>query len=341
MKLPIRAFQNHRESLLYLAAVILMVLALVKPDVKIKHQVRNYLLIADVTQSMNVQDVRLNNQAVSRLVFSQNLMKKVLESSSCGTYISLGIFASDSIGLLMNPLEVCSNYDVITEAIDHLEWRMAWKGNSRLSYGVRAADNTLSSLNVPAKLLLFSDGDDAPKVNATIQEDLTHIQHGKDMVFIGVGGSKKAPIPRYNAANEMIGYWPITENNSSRSGTSTFATALAVPAQDDQNPAVAAAEYDRYLSKLDDAYLKALATKVNGRYIQGTDDHAFYDFIQAQSVDSNPDATYLIRWLYLTFALIFIIATYVSTSISRVFFQTIKAFWLSRFSHQPKVNYQK
>ena len=53
MKLPIRAFQNHCESLLYLAAVILMALALVKPDVKIKHQVRNYLLIADVTQSMN------------------------------------------------------------------------------------------------------------------------------------------------------------------------------------------------------------------------------------------------------------------------------------------------
>jgi len=318
MKLPIRAFQNHCESLLYLAAVILMALALVKPDVKIKHQVRNYLLIADVTQSMNVRDERLNNQAVSRLVFSQNLMNKVLESVVEHISISLGIFASDNIGLLMNPLEVCSNYDVITDAIDHLEWRMAWKGNSRLSYGIRAADNTLSSLNVPSKLLFFSDGDEAPKLNATIQEDLTHIQHGKDMVFIGVGGSKKVPIPRYNAANEMIGYWPITENNSSRSGTSTFATALAVPAQDDQNPAVAAAEYDRYLSKLDDEYLKALATKVNGRYIKGTDGHLFYDFIQTQSVDSKLDATFSIRLFYLILALILIISTYFSTSIFKI-----------------------
>ncbi len=188
MKKMLVVLKDNYETVLYLAAAILLLLALIKPQIQLKQEVHNYLLVADVTQSMNAEDEKLNNQNVSRLAYTRYLMKRIVETSSCGTYISVGIFASDNVALLITPLEVCANYDVITDSIAHLEWRMAWKGNSRLSFGVRAAANTFDSLNVPAQMLFFTDGDEAPRVNVTIKQDLSGIQIGKNFVFVGLGG---------------------------------------------------------------------------------------------------------------------------------------------------------
>ena len=193
--------KHNHETFLYLSAIGLLLLALLKPDIQLKQEVHNYLLVADVSQSMNAEDEKLNNQLVSRLAFTRTLMKKIVQTSPCGTYFSLGIFASDNVALLITPLEVCKNLDVITDSIEHLEWRMAWKGNSRLSFGVRAAANTFDSLNVPAQMLFFTDGDEAPRVNVTIKQDLSGIQIGSDFAFVGIGGHTKVGVPRFNSAN--------------------------------------------------------------------------------------------------------------------------------------------
>ena len=59
--------KSQHESLLYAGAALLLVLALVKPQVQLRQDVHNYLLVADVSQSMNAEDVKLNGQNVSRL----------------------------------------------------------------------------------------------------------------------------------------------------------------------------------------------------------------------------------------------------------------------------------
>lgn len=314
MKNMLAFLKENYETALYLAVSILLLLAIIKPQIQLKQEVHNYLLVADVSQSMNAEDVKLNNQNVSRIAYTRHLMKKIVETSPCGTYISVGIFASDNVALLITPLEVCTNYDVITDSIEHLEWRMAWKGNSRLSFGVRAAANTFDSLNVPAQMLFFTDGDEAPRVNVTIKQDLSSIQIGKNFVFVGVGGHAKTAVPRYNAANKRVGYWPISDNNNAGAVGVTYADSSL----DDPDPSVASAEYDRFLSQLEDDYLKSLAGEIKAKYIEGQNTPAFYEFVQQQKPAASFVTAYSIRWLYLVLAVILVLSTFIPNVLSRV-----------------------
>jgi mxaL protein len=314
MKNMLAFLKENYETALYLVATILLLLALVKPQIQLKQEVHNYLLVADVSQSMNAEDVKLNNQNVSRIAYTRHLMKKIVETSPCGTYISVGIFASDNVALLITPLEVCTNFDVITDSIEHLEWRMAWKGNSRLSFGVRAAANTFDSLNVPAQMLFFTDGDEAPRVNVTIKQDLSGIQIGKNFVFVGVGGHAKAAVPRFNAANKRVGYWPISDNNNAGAVGVTYADSSL----DDPDPSVASAEYDRFLSQLEDDYLKSLAGEIKAKYIEGQNTPAFYEFVQQQKPAASFVTAYSIRWLYLVLAIILVLSTFIPSVLFRV-----------------------
>ncbi len=313
MKRILPYLKDNHETLLYIAAAGFLLLALIRPDIQLKQEVHNYLLVADVSQSMNAEDEIINNQPVSRLAYTRQLMRKVVQTSPCGTYFSIGIFASDNVALLITPLEVCSNLDVITDSIDHLEWRMAWKGNSRLSFGVRAAANTFDSLNVPAQMLFFTDGDEAPRVNVTIQQDLSGIQIGKNFMFVGVGGHTKVGIPRYNSANKRVGYWPISDNNNAGAVGVTYSD----PGADEPDPSVASAEYDRFLSQLEEEYLVSLAGDIKAKYIKGQDSPHFYDFVQKQKPAASFVTAYSIRWLYLLLAAIFILATFIPSILVR------------------------
>lgn len=304
--------KNNYETVFYVVAAILLLLALIKPEIQLKQEVHNYLLIADVSQSMNAEDVQLNNKNVSRMAYTRHLMTKIVETSPCGTYISVGVFASDNVALLITPLEVCANYDVINDTIAHIEWRMAWKGDSRLTIGVRAAAHLFDSLNVPAKLLLFTDGDEAPKLNVTIRQNLDGVQIGKHTVLVGVGGEKHVAIPRFNSANKWIGFWPSGENNTAGGGVNYADTSL-----DDPDPVVAAAEYDQYLSKLEAEHLQELATEIKAQYVEGKNTPEFYQFVQQQKPAASFVTAYSIRWIYLLLAALLIVATYIPNALAR------------------------
>lgn len=297
---------ENYETVLLVLAISILALALLKPNINLKQAVHNYLLVADVSQSMNAEDEKLNDKSVSRLDYTRTLMKKIVQTSPCGTYFSVGVFASDNVALLITPLEVCKNLDGIIDSIDHLEWRMAWKGNSRLSFGVRAAANTFDSLNVPAQMLFFTDGDEAPRVNVTIKQDLSGIQIGQNFTFVGVGGHEKVGVPRYNSNNKRVGYWPISDNNNAGAVGVTYAD----PSQDEPDPPVAYAEYDRFLSQLEEDYLKSLAGEINATYVKGVDHPSFYEFVQKQKPAASFVSEYSIRWLYLLLALLFALAVY-------------------------------
>lgn len=312
MKRTMTWLREYYETVLYIVATGLMLLALFKPHIQLKQEVHNYLLLADVSQSMNAEDVKLNGKVVSRMAYTRQLMKKIIETSPCGTYVSVGVFASDAVALLVTPLEVCSNYDVLNDSINHLEWRMAWKGDSRLGIGVRAAASMFDYLNVPAQLMFFTDGDEAPTLNVTIKQDLSGVQIGQNVVFVGVGGPENVPVPRYNAKNTWLGYWPSGDNHSEGGGVTYTDTS-----QDDPDPPVASAEYDRYLSSLDAEYLRQLASEINGKYIEGQDKPEFYSYVQQQKPAASFVTAYSLRWLYLSLAGILILLTFLPNMLYR------------------------
>lgn len=305
--------QENYETMLYLCATVFLLLALLKPDVQLKQAVHNYLLIADVSQSMNAEDMKVNNLPVSRMVYTQHLMREVVKTSPCGTYVSVGVFSAENVALLFMPLEVCANIDIINDTIDHLQWRMAWSGNSRITFGVKAAEATFDYLNIPAQMLFFTDGDEAPKANSINKLDLSGVRIGKNVIFVGVGGNEPAPIKRFNANNEFVGYW----GTDAAADTGAVGANYADASKDDPDPVVAYSEFDRYLSKQEAGYLKSLAVDINGQYIEGLDKPEFYQFVQSQAPAAKFVSAYSLRWLYLVLAGLAILCTYLPDFMAR------------------------
>jgi mxaL protein len=306
MKISLSLLKEHYESLLFLAAVCLLLLAVIKPEIQLKQEVHNYLLLADVSQSMNAEDIKVDNQTISRLAHTQHLMRQIVKTSPCGTYVSVGIFAAENVALLFMPLEVCTNFDIINDTINQLEWRMAWAGNSRITFGIKAAEATFDYLNVPAQLLFFTDGDEAPKANAINKLDISNVRIGKNVVFVGVGGHESVPIKRFNTNNEYVGYWGSDVAQEVVGASVTYSDASV----DEPDPPVAHAEYDRWLSKLDADYLKELAKEINGQYIEGIDEPEFYEFVESQTPAAKFVTAYSLRWLYLLLAALAVLGTY-------------------------------
>ncbi|SDK73078.1 mxaL protein [Methylophilus rhizosphaerae] len=313
MNAIVNVLKNNYETVLLTGAAIFLLLALVKPDIQLKQNVHNYLLLADVSQSMNAEDMKIDNKPASRLAYTQHLMQQVVKTSPCGTYVSVGVFAAENVALLFMPLEVCANFDIINDSINHLEWRMAWSGNSRMTFGVKAAEATFDYLNIPAQMLFFTDGDEAPKANGINKLDITDVRIGKHVIFVGVGGTEPSPIKRFNANNQFVGYWGTDAAAESAGGGVNYNDA----SKDDPDPPVAYAEFDRYLSSQDVEHLKELATEIKGQYIAGKDEPAFYEFVQSQAPVARFVTRYSVKWIFLTLAALMVIATYLPDIWSR------------------------
>lgn len=304
--------KDHYETVLLIFASLFLLLALIKPQIQLKQEVHNYLLVADVSQSMNAEDMKVNNQPVSRLVYTQHMMKQVVKTSPCGTYVSVGIFAAENVALLVMPLEVCKNFDIINDTIDHLEWRMAWSGNSRMTFGVKAAEATFEYLNIPAQMLFFTDGDESPKANGINKLDISNVRIGKNVIFVGIGGVEPAPIKRFNANNKFVGYWGTDAAAESAGGGIMYNDA----SKDDPDPPVAYAEFDRYLSKLDAEHLKDMTAEIKGQYVEGADKPEFYSFVQSQTPAAKFVTDYSVRWIFLLMAAFLVLATYIPDLVS-------------------------
>ena len=135
---------------------------------------------------------------------------------------------------------------------------------------------------------------------------------GAAVTFVGVGGPKNVPVPRYNAKNTWLGYWPSGDNHSEGGGVTYTDTS-----QDEPDPPVASADFDRYLSSLDAEYLNQLAAEINGKYIAGQDSPEFYDYVQAQEPAASFVTAYSMRWVYLSLAALLIILTFLPNMLHR------------------------
>lgn len=307
MKKIITILRDNYETALLATAAVFLLLALIKPQIQLKQEVHNYLLLADVSQSMNAEDMKVNNQVASRLAYTQHMMKEVVKTSPCGTYVSVGVFAGESVALLFMPLEVCANFDIITDTIEHLEWRMAWKGDSRMTFGVKSAEGIFEYLNIPAQMLFFTDGDEAPKANGINKLDISNVRIGKNVIFVGVGGHEAVPIKRFNANNKWVGYWGTDAAAESAGGGIMYNDA----SKDDPDPPVAYAEFDRFLSKQDVEHLKDMTNEIKGQYIEAADKPEFYEFVQSQTPAAKFVTAYSVRWIFLVIAALLVIATYI------------------------------
>ncbi len=295
---------KNQDTLLLLTALILLIAALFNPTIPLKRDLHNYLFVVDVTQSMNTMDMRVNGEAVSRLAYTRKLLKDTIAQLPCGTNVSMSVFSAESVALLYTPIEVCKNYDAIQDNAAHLEWRMAWRGNSRLRFGMQSVSAILSSLNAPAQVIFITDGDEAPKLNATNKTDLSEWQGGRNWLVLGVGSDEPTPIPKLDSENKVLGYWAYS---NSIMAPSQVISEDSVGTRDDS---IATEDYNRYLSKLEGAYLQELSREIGAKYIRATSADKLLGAMNKQKPAGYDTTRFPVDWLLILVAICMMLAQY-------------------------------
>lgn len=303
-----------RDTLLLIAALVLLLIAMSSPSIPLKRDLHNYLVVVDVTQSMNAIDMRWKGQSVSRIAYIRKLLQETIPRLPCGSKMSLGVFSAEHVALLFMPIEVCANYEVLQDSIAHLEWRMAWRGNSRLRFGMASAKAALSSLPQPAQVVFLTDGDEAPKLNAINKLDLSEWRGGEGWLVVGVGGDVPAPIPKYDSENQVLGYW-------------AFANEIMAPSQvqseesiGTRDDTVASDTYDRYLSQLYEPYLSELSHEIGASYLRAGNAEELVEAMQQQKPAGVEVTNVRIDWLLVLAAMGFVLAGYWPSLHARLIF---------------------
>jgi mxaL protein len=299
-------YLRHRRDITLLAtAMLLLVIALFNPKVPIKRNIYSYLLVADISQSMNVKDMSILGKPVTRMEYQQYLLHRIIGEMPCGTQVSVGLFAGVSVAALYTPIEVCENFAAIEETIDHLDWRNGWSGNSRIRESMVTMAKLIRSFPETAQVVYFSDGEETPRLHIFNTRDLTGFQGGKDWLLVGIGSDKGTAIPKLDDKNQLIGYWSA-ESFAMQPGVAQIAQEN-IGAREDS---VAGEVSDRYLSRLDEKYMMSLAKEVGGNYVNGNNLQNILAAMKAQPPARRSKAAFELKWFFAGLAGLLFLAAY-------------------------------
>lgn len=279
-----------------------------------KHQrqpVYNVMIIVDITRSMNAEDYDANGRPLSRLAFVKHSLQGLLGKLPCQSRVGLGVFTERRSTVLFEPVEVCSAYAELQQAIAGLDWRMAWAADSRIGTGLL---NTLRMLTDKDTALVFiSDGQEAPPLNPRYRTDFTDVKGKLKGLILGVGGLQPVPIPKFNSQGQRDGvYGPDDVPQRSSFGISDL-NPESIEGYDARNAPFGkhAAVGNEHLSALQEDYLRQLALETGLHYQRLTGGEAL---VQAVKVPENAltvvaDAD--IRWRYSLPILLLLLAIFV------------------------------
>ncbi|HSI38252.1 MAG TPA: VWA domain-containing protein [Methylotenera sp.] len=298
--------RHRRDSALLLAALICLLIALFKPTIPLKHNIYSYILVADISQSMNVIDMKVDGKPASRMAYTQRMMHDVIASLPCGTNVSIGLFAGVSVAALYTPIEVCENFDALQDTIDHLDWRTAWSGNSRIRESLSTLARVIRTFPESAQVVYFTDGEEAPKLHAFNTKNLEDFQGGSGWLFVGIGDpTKGTEIPKYDENNQLIGFWS-NESFAMQPGIAQISEAnLGV--RDDN---VAGGENDRFLSHVDETYLKSVAKEIEADYVLGSSLDNVIQAMKEQKPARYEVAPFTLSPILAALAALFVIGAY-------------------------------
>ena len=303
----IKKIKGNKNFIYLSLAFIFLVIAFINPKFTMKKDISNYIFVVDITQSMLTQDALLNGEKVSRLKYAKDISQKVLEQLPCKTKVSIGMFAGVSVAATYTPIEVCENFSAINETIERLDWRSVWAGNTRLRASMINLARLIRSFPESAQVVYFTDGEEAPKLHAFNTEDLNQFQGANNWLFVGIGSDEGTPIPKYDNKNQLIGYWS-NESFALQPGVAQISAQNA--GGRDNN--VSNASYDRYLSRLDEKYLKSLAQEVKGNYVNGSDLKEILSAMKKQPSAWRDNTEVQLRNIFSFFALLFFIMQFFS-----------------------------
>ena len=305
MKKFISYLKNNHDTALLSGAILLLLVALFQPSIPVKHNIYSYFLVADISQSMNASDMEINGKPATRIAYTQKLLHETVSSLPCDTKVSIGLFAGNSVAALYTPIEVCENFAAIQDTIDHLDWRNAWSGNSRVRESLYSIARAVRGFPEPAQVVLITDGEEAPKLHAFNTKNLTNFQGADGWLLVGVGSEKGTAIPKLTDKNQLIGFWS-NESFALQPGIAQISEST-LGTRDDN----VAGSNDRFISKLDSEYLKSVAKEIGGTYVHGNDVHNLLDAMKTQKPARRDVAPFNLSWVLASIAALLLLTAYI------------------------------
>lgn len=304
------AVKDYRFWCLALCLPLLLAMA-AYPTQRQRQPVYNLMIIVDITRSMNAEDYDANGRPLSRLAFVKNSLQGLLGSLPCQSRVGLGVFTERRSAVLFEPVEVCSAYAELQQAIAKLDWRMAWAADSRIGTGLL---NTLRMLaDKDSALVFISDGQEAPPLNPHYRTDFSGVKGKLKGVILGAGGLQPVPIPKFDSRGQADGvYGPDDVPQRSSFGISDL-NPESIEGYDARNAPFGkhAAVGNEHLSALQETYLRQLALESGLHYQRLSDGETLLQAVTASEYAVTVVADADIRWRYALPIVLLLLAIFV------------------------------
>jgi len=254
-------------------AMILLTLCLFNPQLKLPGPVYDWLIVVDITQSMNVRDYTLDDKGISRLEFAKQSIREALRSLPCGSKVSVAMFTERNTLNIIRPVEVCEHYSTMDQTIAKMDWRMAWAADSFIAHGVFSALELADKLENKPNVMFLTDGHQAPPANRKYMPTFSGKTGAIKGYVVGLGQTQPSGIPKLDDRNEVAGYWQAEDVQ--QYGSFGMAETLSVLAmeqrQHDRNAGHGpGAEFlaNAHLSGLDEITLQKISKDTGLKYLR-------------------------------------------------------------------------
>ncbi|WP_233384144.1 vWA domain-containing protein [Methylobacterium sp. C25] len=261
-----RNFRDRRLQALA-AALLLLAMTFVVSTVTLTRNMVDVLAVVDITGSMNVRDYkRPDGTPTSRLETAKAALRDLVTRLPCGSRLALGIFTERRPFLLFTPIEVCRDFSPLDGALDALDWRMAWEGDSRISAGFYRAIEMAAGLGTD--LIFISDGHEAPPPPSTGGAGFEGKPGAVRGLIVGAGGYGLSQIPKFDDRGRETGFYGETDVQQENRFGPPPADAESRPGYEPRNApfGATAAHGTEHLSSVREPYLRKLAGETGLAY---------------------------------------------------------------------------
>lgn len=207
---------NYRNRIALTAGLMVVTLAAIVaalwlPEIDHEVEVSDAMIVLDITDSMNVEDASWQGQTVTRMAAAKHIARDMLQSMPCGAEAGLAVFSEARSLILINPVEVCHNYNDLTNMLDMINPPLAWVRSSEVSKAVFTAVRQMRAVEPKPSIVFVTDGHEAPPLHPELYPKFPGTPGEIAGVLVGVGGDELLPIPKTNDEGEIEGVWDVND----------------------------------------------------------------------------------------------------------------------------------
>ncbi len=285
--------RHHPDRWLIGAAASALAGTFLHPGVTMQHSVFEQVVVLDITQSMNVTDVQLDGQPVSRLAFAKHALRESLLHLPCGSKVGWAIFTEYRSFLLIAPVEVCANLSELRSTLAQIDTRKAWSGNSEVAKGVHSGIGIVKLLPGRPSLVFVTDGHESPPLSPRYRPAFDDKPGDVQGLIVGVGDLLPSAIPKTDPQGQPLGFWRADEvlqvDPSSQGRGGSVAGELLIDDRADAAaaaaaPALGATPGSEHLSSLREGYLRLLAREQGLAFVRLQSPQGLADALMAPAL---------------------------------------------------------